>query len=111
MLHSAVAGFVTRLECLLPCGGGHVEHILKISFKRSEQYPEDQLQGSQELSQARIPLLELELQVNKEILVILNSQTSSPLLQERDWRVERFRLETDFQRVQIWRERKTRYYS
>ncbi|GFW48981.1 DUF4817 domain-containing protein [Trichonephila clavipes] len=28
MLHSAVAGFVTRLECLLPCGGGHVEHIL-----------------------------------------------------------------------------------
>ncbi|GFT30093.1 uncharacterized protein TNCV_715511 [Trichonephila clavipes] len=29
MLHSAVAGFVTRLECLLPCDGGHVEHILK----------------------------------------------------------------------------------
>ncbi|GFU24280.1 DUF4817 domain-containing protein [Trichonephila clavipes] len=28
MLHSAVAGFVTRLECLLPCGGGHMEHIL-----------------------------------------------------------------------------------
>ncbi|GFS78502.1 uncharacterized protein TNCV_3147551 [Trichonephila clavipes] len=28
MLHSAVAGFVTRLECLLLCGGGHVEHIL-----------------------------------------------------------------------------------
>ncbi|GFV31619.1 DUF4817 domain-containing protein [Trichonephila clavipes] len=28
MLHSAVAGFVTRPECLLPCGGGHVEHIL-----------------------------------------------------------------------------------
>ncbi|GFX80552.1 uncharacterized protein TNCV_3929601 [Trichonephila clavipes] len=28
MLHSAVAGFVTRLECLLPFGGGHVEHIL-----------------------------------------------------------------------------------
>ncbi|GFT28816.1 uncharacterized protein TNCV_3585341 [Trichonephila clavipes] len=28
MLHSAVAGFVSRLECLLPCGGGHVEHIL-----------------------------------------------------------------------------------
>ncbi|GFX17346.1 uncharacterized protein TNCV_3553501 [Trichonephila clavipes] len=28
MLHSAVAVFVTRLECLLPCGGGHVEHIL-----------------------------------------------------------------------------------
>ncbi|GFT68477.1 uncharacterized protein TNCV_4307603 [Trichonephila clavipes] len=28
MLHSAVTGFVTRLECLLPCGGGHVEHIL-----------------------------------------------------------------------------------
>ncbi|GFU84889.1 uncharacterized protein TNCV_2128301 [Trichonephila clavipes] len=28
MLHSAVAGFVTRLECLLSCGGGHVEHIL-----------------------------------------------------------------------------------
>ncbi|GFX92208.1 hypothetical protein TNCV_1741281 [Trichonephila clavipes] len=23
-----VAGFVTRLECLLPCGGGHAEHIL-----------------------------------------------------------------------------------
>ncbi|GFT04359.1 DUF4817 domain-containing protein [Trichonephila clavipes] len=28
MLHSAVVGFITRLECLLPCGGGHVEHIL-----------------------------------------------------------------------------------
>ncbi|GFW76868.1 DUF4817 domain-containing protein [Trichonephila clavipes] len=28
MLHSAVSGFVTSLECLLPCGGGHVEHIL-----------------------------------------------------------------------------------
>ncbi|GFX95054.1 hypothetical protein TNCV_3046861 [Trichonephila clavipes] len=28
MLHSAVAGFVSRLEYLLPCGGGHVEHIL-----------------------------------------------------------------------------------
>ncbi|GFW45894.1 uncharacterized protein TNCV_4496131 [Trichonephila clavipes] len=28
MLHSAVAGFVTRLECLLPGGIGHVEHIL-----------------------------------------------------------------------------------
>ncbi|GFV31725.1 uncharacterized protein TNCV_2438171 [Trichonephila clavipes] len=28
MLHSAVAGCVTRLECLLPCGGGHVERIL-----------------------------------------------------------------------------------
>ncbi|GFV75687.1 uncharacterized protein TNCV_2812071 [Trichonephila clavipes] len=28
MLHSAVAGFVTLLECLLPSGGGHVEHIL-----------------------------------------------------------------------------------
>ncbi|GFT52787.1 uncharacterized protein TNCV_206241 [Trichonephila clavipes] len=28
MLHSAFAGFVTRLECLLPCGGGHVEHTL-----------------------------------------------------------------------------------
>ncbi|GFU45010.1 uncharacterized protein TNCV_4235181 [Trichonephila clavipes] len=28
MLHSAIAGFVTRLECLLPCGGGHVEDIL-----------------------------------------------------------------------------------
>ncbi|GFX67522.1 uncharacterized protein TNCV_3932641 [Trichonephila clavipes] len=28
MLHSAVAGFVTRLKCLLPCGGGHGEHIL-----------------------------------------------------------------------------------
>ncbi|GFV68679.1 DUF4817 domain-containing protein [Trichonephila clavipes] len=24
VLHSTVAGFVTRLECLLPCGGGHV---------------------------------------------------------------------------------------
>ncbi|GFW99021.1 hypothetical protein TNCV_1782401 [Trichonephila clavipes] len=24
MLHSAVAGFVTRLECLFPCGGGYV---------------------------------------------------------------------------------------
>ncbi|GFV77767.1 DUF4817 domain-containing protein [Trichonephila clavipes] len=29
MLHSAFAGFVTRLECLLPCGGGHVEQILE----------------------------------------------------------------------------------
>ncbi|GFW60122.1 hypothetical protein TNCV_1389351 [Trichonephila clavipes] len=28
MLHSAVAGFVTRLECLFACGGGHVEYIL-----------------------------------------------------------------------------------
>ncbi|GFW21115.1 uncharacterized protein TNCV_2703531 [Trichonephila clavipes] len=28
MLHSTVAGFVTRLECLFLCGGGHVEHIL-----------------------------------------------------------------------------------
>ncbi|GFV39343.1 uncharacterized protein TNCV_1230451 [Trichonephila clavipes] len=28
MLHSAVAGYVTRLGCLLPCGGGHAEHIL-----------------------------------------------------------------------------------
>ncbi|GFU69419.1 hypothetical protein TNCV_3887371 [Trichonephila clavipes] len=28
MLHSVVAGFVTRLECLLFGGGGHVEHIL-----------------------------------------------------------------------------------
>lgn len=28
MLHSAVAGFVTRLQCVIPCGGGHVEHIL-----------------------------------------------------------------------------------
>ncbi|GFX90382.1 uncharacterized protein TNCV_5067691 [Trichonephila clavipes] len=27
-LQSAVGGFVTRLECLHPCGGGHVEHIL-----------------------------------------------------------------------------------
>ncbi|GFT29463.1 uncharacterized protein TNCV_2116661 [Trichonephila clavipes] len=31
MLHSAVAGFVTRLECLLLCGGGHVEHILSLT--------------------------------------------------------------------------------
>ncbi|GFS55603.1 uncharacterized protein TNCV_131371 [Trichonephila clavipes] len=28
MLHSTVTGFVTRLECLLPVRGGHVEHIL-----------------------------------------------------------------------------------
>jgi hypothetical protein len=28
MLHSAVAGFVTRLQCVIPCGGGHVEHLL-----------------------------------------------------------------------------------
>ncbi|GFW91085.1 hypothetical protein TNCV_1759591 [Trichonephila clavipes] len=34
MLHSAVAGFVTRLECLLPCGGGHVEHILIARSKK-----------------------------------------------------------------------------
>ncbi|GFX77245.1 DUF4817 domain-containing protein [Trichonephila clavipes] len=30
MLHSAVARFVTRLECLLPCGGGHVEHNILV---------------------------------------------------------------------------------
>ncbi|GFV54609.1 uncharacterized protein TNCV_3578631 [Trichonephila clavipes] len=29
MLNSSVAGFVTRLECLLPSSGGHVEHILE----------------------------------------------------------------------------------
>ncbi|GFU80637.1 putative phosphoenolpyruvate synthase [Trichonephila clavipes] len=34
MLHSAVAGFVTRLECLLPCGGGHVEHILVAKHRK-----------------------------------------------------------------------------
>ncbi|GFT36179.1 uncharacterized protein TNCV_4778161 [Trichonephila clavipes] len=28
MLNSSIAGFVTRLECLLPCCGGHMEHIL-----------------------------------------------------------------------------------
>lgn len=28
MLHSAVMGVVTRLTCLLPCGGGNVEHLL-----------------------------------------------------------------------------------
>ncbi|GFX89546.1 uncharacterized protein TNCV_72391 [Trichonephila clavipes] len=28
VLHSAVAGFFTRLECFLLCGGGHVKHIL-----------------------------------------------------------------------------------
>lgn len=28
MLHAAVIGVVTRLTCLLPCGGGHVEHLL-----------------------------------------------------------------------------------
>ncbi|GFY33764.1 uncharacterized protein TNCV_4594761 [Trichonephila clavipes] len=28
ILHSAVAGFVTPLQCVIPCGGGHVEHIL-----------------------------------------------------------------------------------
>lgn len=28
MLHAAVLGVVTRLTCLLPCGGGHVEHLL-----------------------------------------------------------------------------------
>ncbi|GFX45012.1 uncharacterized protein TNCV_3430611 [Trichonephila clavipes] len=30
MLHSSgmSSGFVTQLECFLPCGGGHVEHIL-----------------------------------------------------------------------------------
>lgn len=27
MLHSAIAGFVTRLQCVIPCGGGHVEHL------------------------------------------------------------------------------------
>ncbi|GFV01309.1 hypothetical protein TNCV_3375431 [Trichonephila clavipes] len=31
MLHSAVAGFVTRLECLLPSGGGHVEPFISQS--------------------------------------------------------------------------------
>lgn len=29
MLHSAVMGVVTRLTCLLPCGGGNVEHLLR----------------------------------------------------------------------------------
>ncbi len=28
MLHSAVMGVVSRLICVLPCGGGHVEHLL-----------------------------------------------------------------------------------
>ncbi|GFU17559.1 uncharacterized protein NPIL_260071 [Nephila pilipes] len=28
ILRSAVAGFVTRLKCVILCGGGHVEHIL-----------------------------------------------------------------------------------
>ncbi|GFV84544.1 hypothetical protein TNCV_2481581 [Trichonephila clavipes] len=28
IMHSAVPGVVTRLECALPCGGGYVEHIL-----------------------------------------------------------------------------------
>ncbi|GFT14926.1 uncharacterized protein NPIL_330591 [Nephila pilipes] len=28
ILHSVVARFVTRLQCLIPCGGGHVEHVL-----------------------------------------------------------------------------------
>ncbi|GFT03918.1 hypothetical protein NPIL_149611 [Nephila pilipes] len=28
ILHSAFTGFVTRLQCVIPCGGGHVEHIL-----------------------------------------------------------------------------------
>ncbi|GFT70733.1 uncharacterized protein NPIL_129001 [Nephila pilipes] len=28
ILHSAVAGFVTRLRCVISCGGGYVEHIL-----------------------------------------------------------------------------------
>lgn len=28
MLYSAVTGVLTRLTCLIPCGGGHVEHIL-----------------------------------------------------------------------------------
>ena len=29
ILHSAVAGFVTHLQCIIPCGCGHVEHILQ----------------------------------------------------------------------------------
>ncbi|GFV99072.1 hypothetical protein TNCV_1510501 [Trichonephila clavipes] len=28
ILHSAVAGFVKRLKCAIPCSGGYVEHIL-----------------------------------------------------------------------------------
>lgn len=28
MLHSAVSGFVTRLQCVITYGGEHVEHIL-----------------------------------------------------------------------------------
>ncbi|GFU95055.1 hypothetical protein TNCV_4138391 [Trichonephila clavipes] len=27
ILHSAVAGFVTPLEFVIPCGGGYVEHM------------------------------------------------------------------------------------
>ncbi|GFY28820.1 uncharacterized protein TNCV_4719541 [Trichonephila clavipes] len=49
MLHSAVAGFVTRLECLLPCGGGHVEHILLFKNHGSEcsRIPEKEDSGIQ----------------------------------------------------------------
>ncbi|GFU82567.1 hypothetical protein TNCV_4154371 [Trichonephila clavipes] len=28
ILHSAIAGFVTRLECVIPCSGGYVEPML-----------------------------------------------------------------------------------
>ena len=28
MLHSAVTGVFTRLNCAIPCGGGHVEHLM-----------------------------------------------------------------------------------
>ncbi|GFX82163.1 uncharacterized protein TNCV_4398221 [Trichonephila clavipes] len=54
MLHSTVAGFVTRLECLLPCGGGHVEHILAyrslkvgITFQDGDQFNSCQVIYSQ----------------------------------------------------------------
>ncbi|GFT60733.1 uncharacterized protein NPIL_52261 [Nephila pilipes] len=28
ILHSAVAGFVKRLQCIISCGGGQMEHVL-----------------------------------------------------------------------------------
>ncbi|GFS37033.1 hypothetical protein NPIL_435361 [Nephila pilipes] len=28
ILHSAVAGLMTRLQCVILCGVGHVEHIM-----------------------------------------------------------------------------------
>ncbi|GFT42831.1 hypothetical protein NPIL_658351 [Nephila pilipes] len=28
ILHSAVVGLMTHFQCVIPCGGGHVKHIM-----------------------------------------------------------------------------------